>query len=364
MHIQPDILTLCDGSTATAQQWPRRRAELFDAIVPHQYGGMPPQVEGVELVEYCSNRIRDWDGVTYATYEVRSAFAGGEEHSLMLSLWIPPGKGPFPVVLCGDGCWRMFNDDVVRQVLARGNIAASFDRTIAAADNKERFRETGLYRLFPEAEFGALSAWAWAYHRCVDALLQIPRVRADAIAITGHSRGGKTVLLAGATDERIALVNPNNSGIGGAGLNRWKGSGSETVDSFFHSGNIFWFAAPFAEHRHRDGALPYDQHFMHALIAPRPLLLTEAYEDRATNPPGTYAACRAARGAYELLGAPDRIGWAFREGGHAHSATDFAALLDFMDRHLHQRTVSRNFQRALFPDLDSILLPVEDSSEQ
>ena len=30
------------------------------------------------------------------------------------------------------------------------------------------------------------------------------------IAVTGYSRGGKTVLLAGATDERIRYTNPNH----------------------------------------------------------------------------------------------------------------------------------------------------------
>ncbi|MEC7227273.1 MAG: hypothetical protein VX670_06250 [Candidatus Latescibacterota bacterium] len=358
MDLQPDLLKLEDGSAVTAQNWSQRRTELSDIIVPSEYGGMPPSGRVGEPVLFCSVSVRAWDGVVYETYEVRTTFADGKEHRIKLSLWIPPGEGPFPVLLYGDGCWYMLREETVHHALERGNIVAVFDRTEAAADNSAHYRETGLYRLYPEASFGALSAWAWAYHRCVDALLQMPNVRADAIAISGHSRGGKTVLLAGATDERIALVNPNNSGIGGAGLNRWKADGAETVDSFFHSGNIFWFGDSFAEHRHRDGQLPYDQHFLLAMVAPRPLLLTEAYEDYATNPPGTYAACVTTQSIYALLDRPAHIGWAFREGGHAHSAADFLALLDFMDVHLHERTVSRNFQRGLFPDIDSVLHPV------
>ena len=31
----------------------------------------------------------------------------------------------------------------------------------------------GLYRVFPNAEFAAVSAWAWAVHRAVDALLML-----------------------------------------------------------------------------------------------------------------------------------------------------------------------------------------------
>jgi hypothetical protein len=207
-----------------------------------------------------------------------------------------------------------------------------------------------------------LPAWAWAYHRCIDALVSMPQIRADGIAITGHSRGGKTVLLAGATDERIALTNPNNSGIGGSALNHLKIQDAETVDSFFGSGNIFWFGQAFADHRYRDHELPYDQHFLHALVAPRLLLVTEAYEDHAANPPGSYAACLGARAVYRLLGAPEKIGWALREGGHAHSPTDFEALLDFMDLHLHRRPVRRDFQRPLFPQLKTLLSEKPPSS--
>ena len=104
-----------------------------------------------------------------------------------------------------------------------GNIAASIDRCEAAADNKDDYRNTGLYRLFPDGEFMATSAWAWATHRAVDALLMIgagevgdsrggKATPIGGIAITGHSRGGKAAMLAGATDERITVTNPNNSG--------------------------------------------------------------------------------------------------------------------------------------------------------
>lgn len=355
MDVKPDLLTFADGSEVSAEGWPRRRAELAATIIPHEYGGMPPVGEQTVAIRRSNiASVRIWPGVRYLTYEVRTDF-GGPELSFTLSLWIPAGDGPFPVVLDGDGCCRYFNDDVVATVLSRGCIAASFDRTEAAADHPDLYRDTGLYRLFPEAEFGALSAWAWAFHRSMDALEQIDEARADAVAITGHSRGGKAVLLAGATDERIAIVNPNDSGIGGAGLNHWKGAGAEEVDSFFGSRNIFWFGKQFADHRHRDAELPYDQHFLHALVAPNKLLITDAYEDPGANPAGTHLACRAVRPVYDLLGVPDGIGWAVREGGHSHTMMDYEALLDFMAVHIHDQPVRRNFQRPLFPDLGDIL---------
>lgn len=362
MNVHPDLLTFHDGSAVDTTSWPRRREELANAIIPHEFGGMPPEHESVDIIRRASSRIRHWPGIQYATYEVRIRFPGTKEISLTLSLWIPPGDGPFPVLLDCDGCWRYFNDDIIHKVLERGNIAANVDRTEAAADNKDAYRNTGLYRLFPNAEFGVCSAWAWAIHRCIDALITLKEVKADGIAITGHSRGGKTVLLAGAADERIAITNPNNSGIGGAGLNRLKMEGSEVVNSFFGSGNIFWFGKEFAAHRHRDAELPYDNHYLHALVAPRGLLLTEAYEDHGANPPGTYAAALSAQTVYQMLDSKDAIGWAYRESGHAHMPQDYAALLDFMDRHLHGRQLKRDFQRKLYPDLDELLQPVATRS--
>jgi hypothetical protein len=355
MNITPDLLTHQDGSPITPESWSQRRKELGDIIIDHQFGGMPPEPDSIDIIQRASSNVRHWPGVQYNTYEIRVSFTQNQVITLTLSLWIPPGDGPFPVLLDADGCWRYFNDDVISKILARGNIAASVDRTEAAADNKTEYRNTGLYRLFPDAKFGVCSAWAWAIHRCIDALTTFPKVTSDAIAITGHSRGGKTALLAGATDERIAITNPNNSGIGGAGLHRLKMEGSEVVDSFFGSGNIFWFGQEFANHRHRDAELPYDNHFLHALVAPRGLLLTEAYEDHSANPAGTYAAAQATHKVYNLLNSKETIGWAYRESGHAHMPEDYTALLDFMDRHLHNRQLKRDFQRNIYPDLNEYL---------
>ena len=244
--LAPDPLRFEDGTEADASSWPRRRGELARAIIPHEYGGMPPAPDGVEVIRRSANLIAPKRVVAYHTYEIRVSVAGGEIR-FPLSLWIPPGDGPFPVVLDGDGCWRYFNDEVVRSVLERGYIAASFDRTALAADNPDRYRETGLYRLMPGAECGALAAWAWGYHRCVDALGRIDAADADRIAVTGHSRGGKSALLAGATDERIALTNPNCSGAGGSGPNRMKGEGAEVIEDFLKSRYIFWFGKDFAD---------------------------------------------------------------------------------------------------------------------
>jgi dienelactone hydrolase len=330
--VSPDLLTFDAGATVTARTWRQRRQEL-EVIVPHEFGGMPPAPLRVNTTVMTDAAIRQWQdwlpGVKHRILEAYITLPAGETLTLTVKLWIPPGKGPFPVLLDCDGCWRYFSDDIVRSVLERGNIAASFDRTQTAADNKDEYRNTGLFRIFPDAEFMANSAWAWGCHRAVDALLTQSEVQRDGIALTGHSRGGKCALLAGATDERIAVVNPNNSGIGGAGLNRLKMEGSEEVASFTDRNgvpqNLFWFGKEWAAHAGRDAELPYDNHYLHAMVAPRCLLLTDAYEDTGANPAGTYAAAQAARKVFLLLGNEKGIGWAYRESGHNHAAEDCAS---------------------------------------
>ncbi|MDA0746117.1 MAG: hypothetical protein O2954_06320, partial [bacterium] len=128
MNITPHLLTFQDGSTVKANSWPSRRKELADIILPHEFGGMPPAHEGIDIIRRSSGRMRDLPGAQYKTYEIRTRFPGGSDLSLTLSIWQPPGDGPFPVLLDGDGCWRCLNDNVVHQILQRGNIAASVDR--------------------------------------------------------------------------------------------------------------------------------------------------------------------------------------------------------------------------------------------
>src|SRR5207244_1529508 len=105
------------------------------------------------------------------------------------------------------------SDDTLKQIITRGYALAEFNRLELAPDLPGR---TGLiYDAYPNADFGALAAWSWGYHRCVDFLCTLDYIDKSKIAIVGSSRGGKCALFAGATDTRIALTNANASGAGG-----------------------------------------------------------------------------------------------------------------------------------------------------
>jgi dienelactone hydrolase len=240
-------------------------------------------------------------------------------HSFTLRVFAPAGDGPHAVVLNGDACWHYATDDVIADILHRGYAFAQFNRVEIAPDMPGT-----------RLPVGALAAWAWGYHRAVDALGQLDLVDPTRIAVVGHSRGGKAALLAGATDERIALTSANNSGAGGAGCLRVSGPGAETLAdvtrAFPH-----WFGPDLAAYAGREHALPFDQHFLKALVAPRALLTTEALDDHWANPSGSWHTHQAARAVYELLGAGERIAITFRPGGHDHAPMDWTTLLDYCD---------------------------------
>jgi hypothetical protein len=177
---------------------------------------------------------------------------------------------------------------------------------------------------------GAIAAWAWGFNRAVDALTQIGSIDATRIAIVGHSRGGKAALLAGASDERIALTSANNSGAGGAGCWRFCGPGAETLaditDAFPH-----WFSPSLKNYKGKEHELPIDQHFLKALIAPRYLLTTEAQDDLWSNPSGSWRTHQAACQVFEFLGVTTNIAMVTRPGKHPHDMLDWLALLNHMD---------------------------------
>ncbi len=348
----PDLFQFNDGGRVkTPAEWPRRRTELLDLILDIEYGHLPPTpatVWGEELHRHDVKRLLNARHVQY--HIASSGPKPGQTFRFLLDLLIPPGDGPFPVVLNGDGCWRYLTDEITLDVLRRNYILAAFNRVEIVPDNYSPDRATGLYQIYPDGDFGALAAWAWGYHRCVDFLATQELVDAAHIAVVGHSRGGKTVLLAGATDERIALTAPNNSGCGGAGCFHVTGKGSEKLENIL--GPVaYWFSTRLKEFIGKDETLPFDQHSVKALVAPRALLSTEALGDLWANPNGTWLTHLAAKEAYRLLGAEERIGFWCREGVHEHGRTDWSAFLDFADWQFRGKKPEQRFDLNPFPGL-------------
>ena len=262
-----------------------------------------------------------------------------------MQLTYPFGEGRHPVLLTGDRMWGKCSDTVKQMFLGAGFIVAEFNRTMLAEDAAPPDMKTrGLYPVYPEYDFGAISAWAWGYRRCVDALLTMPQVDPDCICIAGHSRGGKTALLAGALDERIAFTQSNGSGMFGCGCLRYTqiedperqihDHHSETLGNMFGRGVnwdiSYWVGRGMEDYIGRENEIPFDFHFLKAAVAPRGLLETSSVDDIWVNPRGSYHTFRAARELYSALGIPGRIASSVRYGPHAHTPEDYAKFLAFI----------------------------------
>jgi outer membrane protein assembly factor BamB len=358
----PDLFVGADGAKiASKDQWPKRRAELLQLVLTYEYGHLPPATPvsaseqpwkpAKSAEEREAKRAQNVVALPDGAKESQFVLTTGPDGKVKIPFIVtrPTGNGPFPTIVRGDLCWGRVATDIAAEVTRRGYMLVEFDRTAIVPDEDVPKRDVGLYALYPDLDFGAASAWAWGYHRVIDYLITRNDVQKDHIAVTGHSRGGKTTLLAGATDERVALTAPNNSGCGGAGGFRFQGDKCETIDVITRRFG-YWFQPQLSEFVGKTQHLPIDQHSVKALCAPRALLQTEALGDVWANPEGSQHTYLATKKVYDLLGVPDKIGIVFREGGHMHSLPDWQALLDFADKTFAGKSTERTFDALAFPE--------------
>ncbi|MDR2617342.1 MAG: hypothetical protein LBC62_00605 [Treponema sp.] len=358
----PDLFLMESGKKAASHEdWKARREELKRLAIGTGYGGMPPKPDSTE-----GELLSTGPGLQIYRVIARS---GGRELSFELKLFIPfrfhgnEGK-QFPVILEGDGCWRCLTEQVIEDLNRRDIIAAQFNRTaiVKDVDDTGEVLKSPLYRLFPGIEAGSLAGWAWGFSRSIDVLETLPFVDPRCIAITGHSRGGKAVLVAGAADERPLVVNPNCSGAGGAGCWRYhlgdesnRNSRSEFLSDLL-ANFPNWMGKGMAEFRDHEERIPFDQHYLKALVAPRYFLQTDGLLDFWANPPGSHATLMAAREAYRFLGVGDRILANYRNGGHDHSAGDFGILADLIGWIRSGIAPDKRLREDPFPDLDGLFV--------
>jgi hypothetical protein len=185
----------------------------------------------------------------------------------------------------------------------------------------------------------ALMAWAFAFSAVIDAFEDDPRVDPAQTFVMGHSRHGKSALLATAWDERIEAVVAHQSGFAGASLSR--SATGERLDRMAKS-YPHWLAPGAQTYAANPKLLPFDQHLLIALIAPRRVLLGNARRDVWSDPNSSYRAALAASEVWSAQGATGLttggmrtfdpsagIAWWLRVGGHSVIEEDIVTFIRF-----------------------------------
>lgn len=358
----PDPLRRLDGARVTsAEEWQSaRRSEILNLFQTHVYGRPTVGRPGEMTFNVVTRDSSAMGGL--ATLQVITIKIENPQRTDSLSVEVVsfvPNRSPKPVpgfVLINNRSrghtdpTRTHQSDFwpAEAAIARGFGIAAFH--VSDVDPDKNDFTDGVHKVFDGGirvardTWGALAAWAWGASRVLDYLLTDSDFDGGNIAIVGHSRGGKAALVAGACDERFALVISNNSGESGASLARRPVGEriSDIVANFPH-----WFCENYFAYCDRENELPVDQHELLALIAPRMVYVASASEDEWADPEGEFLSLVHAAPVYALHGktglptstwpAPntqilgDGMGYHLRQGSHALTRYDWDRFMDFYD---------------------------------
>jgi hypothetical protein len=381
----PDLLKCHDGQIVeNADIWyKKRRSEIVILFEQHQFGKSPAGPKDIRFKVF-DRGTSAFEGKAKRTQATIYFSKDSDEPKMDLLMYVPSkATKPVPILLyiaftansmvvddpdikegfiwnregqkipAGKG--RGFEQLNVPAVLVRGFGIA----TVYYGDIEPDFQEGvkyGVRCLFlktentqPEPdEWGAIATWSWGLSRALDYFEKDEAVDANRVAIMGISRLGKTVLWAGAIDQRFALVIAICSGESGAALSR-RNYGETVAHITAPTRYHYWFAPRYQQYAKNVTSLPVDSHMLLGLLAPRPVLLITGNTDKWSDPYGEFLAAVAAEPIYRLLGkeglntdqmpSADRpilndIGFYMHDGGHGTVPSDLNVLLDFLQKHL------------------------------
>jgi hypothetical protein len=332
----PDPFMNMDGSRVAAKsEWACRRAETAAQVQQYSLGPKPPRPESVSGVFTPQKQTTTTNPQTGATSDVVndtitvSVSEAGQSIDFDATITYPAsGTGPFPAMI-GVGGSSLDN----AAIAALGVALINFPNGDVAAQNNGSSRGQGkFYTLYGAAHpAGAMIAWAWGVSRLIDALEQTPEANIDTqkLGVTGCSRNGKGALVVGAFEERIALTVSQESGAGGSSTWRladlshqaWIDAGRPTDQDVQTLRQIVdenvWFTNTFRQFSESATKLPFDQHMVMGLVAPRALFMVNNTDPYWLGKESSYVGAVAASSVWQALGVPDMMG-SSQVGGHAH----------------------------------------------
>ncbi len=339
----------------SVEEWETRRAKNLDTLLEMEYGKRP--IERPEHLTFedifppVIIKLKNPDSRAMRRYMICRYKGPYGEDSFRFQAFIPveaAKKKPVPafLLICNRNPGK--NIDLVRkertefwpaeEIVKRGYAAIAFWNSELAVDHWPGLR-TGVLRCFskpgeeraPNA-WGVISAWAWGASRVMDWIETEPSIDKTRVAVVGHSRGGKTALLAGATDRRFAMTVSNCSGCSGAKLHRFTGKRVESIEMITKAAG-YWFCSSYAQWSGKDREVPFDQHWLIAAIAPNLVYVNSAELDVWAGPKGERYAAGLAEPAWGVYGKEGCVRTHCRPGEHNLILDDWNRFMDFADEH-------------------------------
>lgn len=357
--ILPDPFVSFKGkSIQTIQDWESiRRPEILQLFEENVYGKIPTDFDAITFKEVSESQNPYPDKAILKEVDITIS-RNGNTHAMRLNVFLPKsGKGPFPVFMLinhrtNDSSEKLIEDGYwsVSELIERGYATASFHAETVAPDDKIRFSDGVIGKLYPEHlslpdGMRTLGGWAWGAMRAMDYFVQEESIDEKRAILVGHSRSGKAALWASANDTRWAVTISNESGCGGATLSKRKfGETVKVINTTFPH----WFNDNFKAFNEKEELLPLDQHMIVSLIAPRAIYFSSAREDRWSDPKGEYLSMQLGSRVFstiygkavsfptefESLKGPvlqPFAGYHIREGEHNLTWEDWSHYVDFVE---------------------------------
>ena len=361
----PELMVTKAGNKVTdVATWEKvRRPELLDVFLENEYGRRPVERPDTLAFETAEPDKPMMDGKAIRK-RVRASWKGPYgSQSFVFTAFIPVSakERPAPgfILICNRPAAANIDPERVKrsefwpaeEIVARGYAALAFWNGDVALDNAKSNCTQGVHACWAKERtansWGALSAWAWGASRVLDWVETEPLLDAKHFGVVGHSRGGKTALLAGVTDTRFAMACVNDSGCSGAKLNHIDLPKSESIARIT---KVFphWFCLNYRNFAGKEFEMDFDQHMMVALMAPRAVAIASASKDHWAGQRGEYASALLASPAWELYGKRGLVSDGFpnpnearqdgtvsyhlREGVHNLTLHDWNRYMDFADR--------------------------------
>ena len=364
----PALLVTASGEAVeTRAQWEAvRRPEVAKVLLEQEYGVRPVE-RPADLAFAETAAPEECCGGKALRKRVRATYSGpGGVGRIDFSVWIPRRATPAPVFIHSSPRPAETAADVdaprpvywlpVDDIVSRGFAVVAYCNQDVAEDWRGAdVATTGVFKVFGPGkllsrgptEWGILSAWAWGMSRVLDWVETEPLLDARRAAAVGLSRNGKTALVAGAFDTRFALTVSCCSGCSGAKLNHIELWESEHIKDIMVAAK--WFCPNYRKYVGKEREMPFDQHFLLALVAPRLLYVSSASEDAWAGPRGEFAALELASPVWRLYGLPGLVahgfpkaetplnagslGYHLRPGQHDITRYDWQCYMDFAEGH-------------------------------